>query len=677
MTNPHLAYRSDIDGLRALAIFVVVVFHAFPEWLHGGFVGVDVFFVISGYLISGILYRGLATGDFSFAEFYARRIKRIFPALALVIFTCLAFGWVALLADEYKMLGKHGAAGAAFVSNFVSWQEAGYFDKTAELKPLLHLWSLGIEEQFYIFWPVLIFIAYKSRFNLLVYISLFFAASFIANVALTVGNPTLSFYLPMTRAWELLAGGLLAYFNLNKRIEMGSVSGWLVSKCGGHTAQLPPAIALNNLSAWVGLVLVLSAAIGFNKAIYFPGFWAAMPVAGALLIIDAGPAAWINRKILASKPVVFIGLISYPLYLWHWPLLVFLRITTPDASFTSRLAIVISSLLLAWLTYQFLEKFIRRKQSWLVTFTLVVVMLVATASSLNIYSRDGLGFRHKQVESQLEPLKWDERSLNRQSDCLNDFGKLGSEGYCLRSGSAPITVALIGDSHANHLFYGLEAFYAKSGRGLINLGSGGCPPFFDLESRNVSVGEVCQGKMNYALEYALNNPNIRTIILSGSSLQYTSDERAGNEMRDGDFRLNTIGVAVPERNIDVFSDAMDKTLKRLLRSRKEVIFAIDIPEIGFDPKSCFASSFMKLTNRKPKTPCAVEKQEVFHRSQLYKAKVSEILDKYPSVKRWDPADYLCDERYCWAIIGGKAIYRDPAHLSLEGSMYLGSKFSPK
>lgn len=674
MTNPHLAYRSDIDGLRALAIFVVVIFHAFPEWLHGGFVGVDVFFVISGYLISGILYRGLAMGNFSFAEFYARRIKRIFPALTLVIFACLAFGWVALLADEYKMLGKHGAAGAAFVSNIVYWQEAGYFDKTAELKPLLHLWSLGIEEQFYIFWPVLIFVAYKARYNLLAFIFTFFAVSFVANVVFTACYPVFSFYLPLTRGWELLAGGMLAYFNLHKRVE---IRDWLVSKFGVRRALTLLAISLQDLGAWLGLVLVLSAAIGFNKEIYFPGFWAVMPVAGAVLIIAAGPEAWINRKILASKPVVFIGLISYPLYLWHWPLLVFLRITTPDASFISRLAIVLSSLLLAWLTYQLLEKYIRGRRTWIVTFTLVVVMLVLAASSLNIYSRDGLGFRHKQVESQLEPLKWDERSLNRQSDCLNDFGKLGSEGYCLRSSLAPISVALIGDSHANHLFYGLEAFYAKSGRGLINLGSGGCPPFFDLESRNVTVGEVCQGKMNYALEYALNNPNIKTIILSGSSLQYTSDERAGNEMREGDFQLNATSVAVAERNIDVFADAMDKTIKRLLHSGKEVIFAIDIPEIGFDPKSCFASSFMKLTNRMPKTPCATEKQEVFHRSQLYKARVSEILDKYPPVKRWDPADYLCDERYCWAIIGGKAIYRDSAHLSLDGSMYLGSKFSPK
>lgn len=151
----HPKYRPDIDGLRAIAILSVVVFHAFPSWIKGGFIGVDVFFVISGFLISTIIFENLDKGTFSLTEFYARRIKRIFPALILVLVACFAFGWFALLADEYQQLGKHIAGGAAFISNFVLWDESGYFDNAADTKPLLHLWSLGVEEQFYIIWPLL------------------------------------------------------------------------------------------------------------------------------------------------------------------------------------------------------------------------------------------------------------------------------------------------------------------------------------------------------------------------------------------------------------------------------------------------------------------------------------------------------------------------------------------
>lgn len=678
MTNPHLAYRADIDGLRALAILVVVAFHAYPEWLHGGFVGVDVFFVISGYLISGILLRGLTANNFSFTEFYARRIKRIFPALSLVLISCLVFGWFALLADEYKMLGKHSAAGAAFISNIFYWQEAGYFDKSAELKPLLHLWSLGIEEQFYIFWPVLLFFAHRFGFNLFRFISFFCLASFAVNVVATAGNTVFSFYLPLTRAWELLAGGLLAFFNLNKREGLNFNLLWLDSRLSGSTTRNTNIKLSNNLKSWLGLILVLIAAVGFNTKINFPGFLAAVPVLGAVLIISAGPHAWANKNLLASKLMVFLGLISYPLYLWHWPLLAFLRIIEPDASFTMRFSTVALSLLLAWLTYQLLEKYVRKNKSWFVTFTLLIIMLLIAGAGFNIYSRDGLGFRHKQIESQLEPLKWDEKDLNRQSDCLRDFKKLGMEGYCLRSSTAPISVALIGDSHANHLFYGLERFYSRLGQGLINLGSGGCPPFYDLESRNKKVGEVCQGKMNYVLDYVVSSPSIKTVVLSGSSIQYTSGDGPGNEMREGDFELRSIdGGATAQRNVEIFGRAMDQTLSRLQHAGKDVVFAIDIPEMGFDPRACFASSFMKLTHRLPKTPCATVKQDVVSRSQIYRAKVTEILNRFPSVKRWDPADYLCDEQYCWAVIDGKAIYRDAAHLSLEGSLYLGDHFSPK
>ncbi len=206
----HLAYRRDIDGLRALAVGAVVAFHAAPSSLTGGFVGVDIFFVISGFLITSILASEIARGDFSIARFYARRVKRIFPALGLVLAATLAAGWMFLLADEYAQLGLHVAGGAGFVSNLLLWSEANYFDNASITKPLLHLWSLGVEEQFYFVWPLMLWGAAVSGVRALWLVGAVIALSLVANLAIVSANPTAAFYSPATRFWELAAGGALA-----------------------------------------------------------------------------------------------------------------------------------------------------------------------------------------------------------------------------------------------------------------------------------------------------------------------------------------------------------------------------------------------------------------------------------------------------------------------------------
>src|SRR5665213_11019 len=207
-------HRPDIDGLRAIAILSVLGFHAFGRLLPGGFVGVDIFFVISGYLITGILLRGLKQRTFSFTGFYARRVKRIFPALALVLLVTWIAGWYAQLPDEYTRLGKHIATGAGFVVNITLWKEAGYFDQSGDLKPLLHLWSLGVEEQFYVIWPLLLFVAWKRKVNLFGLMIAIFLASFILNVTRVADHEVATFYLPTTRFWELLLGGLYAHWQV-------------------------------------------------------------------------------------------------------------------------------------------------------------------------------------------------------------------------------------------------------------------------------------------------------------------------------------------------------------------------------------------------------------------------------------------------------------------------------
>lgn len=389
MTQTHLNYRPDIDGLRAIAVLAVVAFHAFPKTMTGGFTGVDVFFVISGFLISTILYGSLERNQFSLIDFYGRRIRRIFPALLLVLAACFAVGWFVLLPDEYAQLGKHMAGGAGFVQNLVLWGESDYFDNAAETKPLLHLWSLGIEEQFYIFWPLILWLGYRLRFNLLAITLLLAAISFVLNIrGINVTKDlTATFYSPQTRFWELLIGATLAYLNLHSKVIIAK---WPILSA----IKISPQVWAN-VRATFGIVLLVLGFVLINKQVKFPGWWALLPSIGAVLILSAGSGAWINKTIFSNRVLVWFGLISYPLYLWHWALLSFARILeggTPSE--WVRAGLILISIALSAATYYLIEKPIRfGKHQKAKTITLIILMAVVGFVGYNTYKRDGLGFR--------------------------------------------------------------------------------------------------------------------------------------------------------------------------------------------------------------------------------------------------------------------------------------------
>ena len=344
MTKPFLSshttdkYRPDIDGLRAFAVLSVVLYHAFPQMVRGGFVGVDIFFVISGFLISKILFAELTEHRFSFAIFYGRRIRRIFPALAVCLAAVLAYGFVALTPPELAQLGKHVFFGAGFLSNIVLWSESGYFDSAATYKPLLHLWSLGIEEQFYILWPALLWVVFRLKAKVGRLLAMLFLASFAINVALSITDISAAFYLPVSRFWELLAGAALAW---RRQIVLSlNVRSWI---------------------SFAGLAALLTSAAFFTAEMRFPGWLALLPVAGAVAVILAGPEAAVNRIVFSNRAVVFVGLISYPLYLWHWPLISYAYVIRLGKAPTPLMAtaLVATSFLLAWATYRFIEYPIR------------------------------------------------------------------------------------------------------------------------------------------------------------------------------------------------------------------------------------------------------------------------------------------------------------------------------
>ncbi len=436
----HPQYRPDIDGLRALAVLAVVIFHAFPLALPGGFIGVDVFFVISGFLITLILLENLARGQFSLSGFYRRRILRIFPALTIVLLATLLAGWFMLLDDEYRQLGKHTLAGAGFALNFVLRSEAGYFDTSSEAKPLLHLWSLGIEEQFYLGWPLIVWLTWRRK-ALFPWVCLtLLALSFGNNILRVQGNAVATFFNPLSRAWELLTGAMLAY--AQTRVATGKPLG-----NGGILPGMAGPLAANLLSL-LALAALFAGCLLVRPGQHFPGWQALVPVAGTALLIATGPSAWVNRKLLATPLLVWFGLISYALYLWHWPLLSFSWLYGGQAPEPAiRLALVALAIGLAWLTTRHVEWPIRRAAAARRNSLRLLAGMMATAlvGGLVLWRQ---GFPARLGQPSLADQKLDHRF------CLAAVRK---QGYCeFGTPTAGKALLLYGDSYAFHLAKALE-----------------------------------------------------------------------------------------------------------------------------------------------------------------------------------------------------------------------------
>ena len=367
MTHPiAVTYRPDIDGLRAVAVLAVVGYHASPSLVPGGFIGVDIFFVISGFLISSIILREIEGGTFSLVAFYGRRIRRLFPALIAMLIVTFVLGWYSLLPHEFQTLGKHITAGAAYFINITLKKEAGYFDTSGDMKPLLHLWSLAIEEQFYLIWPLLLLAVAKQRRAFAV-IAIVMVASFISSIVV-LGRKD-AFYLPNNRMWELASGAMLALavLRLADRQHLSQTLSRFAERFGGARTR--------DLASCAGLAIILVSLFGLDRTLTYPGYWVLLPCAGALLLISAGESALLNRWLLSHPVLVFIGLISYPFYLWHWPLLSYAAITGYGANPVVRFAMVSLAAVLAALTYLYIERPVRHRKSNVVPISLFGITL--------------------------------------------------------------------------------------------------------------------------------------------------------------------------------------------------------------------------------------------------------------------------------------------------------------
>ncbi|WP_418117681.1 acyltransferase family protein [Variovorax sp. 350MFTsu5.1] len=631
----HPKYRPDIDGLRAIAVGSVLAYHAFPSLLPGGFIGVDIFFVISGFLITTILLQSLAAGDFSYRDFYARRIRRIFPALVLVLLATLAFGWYVLLPGEFSQLGKQTTGGAAFFANLVFLGEAGYFDASAETKPLLHLWSLGIEEQFYIFWPLMLGLAWRRRWPMLRVVLAVAVISFLVNVLTVQAHRAAAFYSPLSRAWELMAGGLLAVMQLQSVAQ------------GAATARAWK----KHLQSIVGIALIVLGLFMTRSTKAFPGWWALLPVLGAASCIAAGPGGVLNRYLLSNRVMVWIGLISYPLYLWHWPLLSYARIVTgSEPPLQLRIVLVAASVVLAWATYRFLERFVKLHLSQAVLRGLAGAGAALALAGVLVF----LGTPMPRHDS---PALQAVADATREDNYYDGFEEaaLGNQ-FVYRAGNGKHNVLLIGDSHVEQYApRALELVRTQpdKARTIYFATKGSCPPVPGLFS---GPDTGCDERRTAVLDLALK-PEIDSVVLgacwscyftgAGPTVNYFVDDRkAVHPFIGGD-------------GIDQSLNSLGEVLKRL-SAHKPVYLVLGNPVgMDFDPlRQIEGSRLGRMTaeSGQLKAPMPQDQAQFNARlKQVAQANGARVIEPFAS---------LCADGECIRSMpdDGSPAYKDIGHL---------------
>ncbi|PKH70109.1 O-antigen acetylase [Stenotrophomonas sp. Betaine-02u-21] len=494
-------YRPDIDGLRSLAIAPVVLYHAGVPAFTGGFVGVDVFFVISGYLITSILAREISEGRYSLASFYERRIRRIFPALLLVIAFTLAAAPLFLLPSEFINLGRDAIASLLFVANINFWLQTGYFAADAESRPLLHMWSLGVEEQFYVFAPLLLYVIFRYIPKLkFAAVGFAFIFSLAACVYFTPSMPGASFYLLPTRAWELLAGSMLALQAFDQR-KMSS----------SERSVLAP-----NILGCLGLVLVVAPVFLYSKMTVFPGVAAIAPVVGAALLIYSGESSSVGR-LLSVRPMVGLGLISFSLYLWHWPLVVIFRNAGWLDDSIGKGVVIALSLALAWLTTKYVEAPTRNRERFTprgLASAVGGVAVVLVGLSIFYSSLNGCPARFSS-----EVVAYDKARNDRSPDrerCHFDPGLPSLDQACVL-GAGDATLAVWGDSHGVELAKAIS----EAGYSVQELTYSSCPPA--LYRPSPPSRPYCQQHNNRVFNRIVSSKQLRSVVLVA---YYSSRETA-------------------------------------------------------------------------------------------------------------------------------------------------------
>jgi peptidoglycan/LPS O-acetylase OafA/YrhL len=655
-------YRADIDGLRAVAILPVILFHAGFDVFSGGYTGVDVFFVISGYLITAIIAREIAEGRFSIINFYERRIRRIFPAL----FAMMALSYLAaallFMPREFEDFGKSVMAATFFGSNIHFFNEAGYFDGPAEMKPLLHTWSLAVEEQFYILFPPLLMLLAAYCKGLIRSIVVTLAVlSLLISIWAVSNTPTAAFYLPHARAWELLLGSLLAlgvFPEVNNRL-------------------------LREGLGLFGIALIGWGVLTFSAETPFPGPSALFPCLGAALLIHTGnkQSSTLAARLLALKPFVFIGLISYSLYLWHWPMLVIAEyfkideLTSLEAS-----SILVASIVVSTLSWKFVEQPFRVKDGVFPRPRLFrmagAAMAGALALGLVADLGDGVPARLKDEAARIAGFENSESPRHEECVANEDRWITPKKACVFGAEDTPPKSVVWGDSHAAAMIEGIGRVAAEHGQSVQLLGYGGCPPAVGLRRVEAGPDHKCPEYSAAVVDYLTTTPQIQDVILLWRHSIYvrgfTTDFGPAEGGESPLITLDGKGMLPPEERDKAYAAQISHTVRKLLNAGKHVTLVYPIPETGYHIPSTLA----RMAAR-GKDPASFTRPLAYY--QQRHAFVFDLLDeqgKAAQISRVYPHKVLCDTTACQTWHENAPLYNDDDHLSLPGARHVATLFSP-
>jgi peptidoglycan/LPS O-acetylase OafA/YrhL len=630
-------FRQDINGLRAWAVIAVILFHFGVPGFSGGFVGVDIFFVISGFLMTGIIYKGLMEDSFSILDFYLARAKRIIPALLALCLVLLTLGWKFLPAIEYAQLGEHVFGSATFLSNIFFWQEAGYFDSASHDKWLLHTWSLSVEMQFYIILPLVLLAIWKvsPKKNTLIAIYIFVIFTSLALSTFAVNwKPSAAFYLLPTRAWEMLAGGLV--FLLQKQLTK-------------NTTHL-------KIYELLGFICIITSIVLFNSQTLWPGWKALLPTLGTCLVIIGNQS---HSILSTTKLHTVIGKWSYSLYLWHWPLVVALAGEASNPKWMTLGLIV--TVLLGWISYQLIESYSAKRLSALTTPSLIKVIFVSIAMiSFFGFLLKILNGKPGRVDSVAENISQEKNNIHpRRNECYGN--KTNTKPECHYGGSN-ITAMVIGDSHAAAIIGALEASLPRESDGFIAWTYSSCPTLLDVGRKG---SKHCREFNNNAFARSQRLPEGVPIIIVN---RYTDYILGANELPphpQQDF------LTFPSQNgsyNEKYKREMKKTLCKFAK-KNPVYMLKPIPEMGVNVPLQMARKYLLKND----TSITISKKEYLLRHEIALQAQNETVEKC-GITILDPLQYLCDETQCYSSIKGQPIYYDDDHLSQRGALLLTPLF---